>query len=158
MKIKSLEVYIVNIHPSKGDIDITDYDATKDRHNDIKYGDRNSHYDQQAVTIQTDFIDMIKKLKRIATKHIEDEEQKKMFQEDFESFLKSTESKSTDLSTGKHRTYQDLIKSGINLTKVIRIENTNYTNSFFGKTGDFTPEAIRGLIKQGEDDASTILK
>jgi NTE family protein len=157
-KIPELEVYIVNVHPSKGEVDLTDYDATKDRHNDIRYGDRNSHYDEQLVAIQTDFIDMIEELKKTATKHIESEEAKKAFKRDYENFLKNTKSKNTDANTGRNRTFHDLIKSGINLTKVVRIENTNYTNSYFGKTGDFTPEAIRSLIQQGEEDASKVLK
>ena len=96
-KIPDLEVYIVNVHPSKGDVDLTDYDATKDRHNDIRYCDRNSHYDHQAVTIQTDFIEMIEQLKKIAINHIQDEDERKTFQEDFGNFLKATESRNTSV-------------------------------------------------------------
>jgi NTE family protein len=157
-KIPDLEVYIVNVHPSKGDIDLTDYDATKDRHNDITYCDRNSHYDEQVLAIQTDFTDMIKELKRTAIRHIPSEEAKKAFKRDYENFLKNTRSKSIDVNTGTNRTFEDLIKNRINLTKVVRIENTDYTNSYFGKTGNLTPEAIQSLIKQGEDDASNVLK
>jgi hypothetical protein len=137
---------------------ITDYDATKDRHNDIRYCDRNSHYDEQVLAIQTDLIDMVKELKKTAIKHIESVEAKKEFESDYENFLKNTKSKDTDANTGRNTTFQDLIKSGINLTKVVRIENTNYTNSYFGKTGDFTPEAILRLIHRGEEDASNVLK
>ena len=43
-----------------------------------------------------------------------------------------------DVNTGRNRTFENLIESGINLTKVVRIENSNYTYSYFGKTGDFT--------------------
>jgi NTE family protein len=88
---------------------------------------------------------------------IENEDERKTFQEDFGNFLKTTESRSTEF-TGKHRTYEDRIKSGFNLTKVVRIENTNYTDSFFGKTGDFTLEAISKLIEQGESDASKVFE
>ena len=137
---------------------ITDYDATKDRHNDIRYCDRNSHYDEQVFAIQTDFIDMTEELKKTAIKHIESGKAKKQFEKDLENFLKNTTSKNRDANTGRNRTFQDLIKSGINLTKVVRIENTNYTNSYFGKTGDFTPEAILRLIHRGEEDASNVLK
>ena len=37
------------------------------------------------------------------------------------------------------------------LTKVMRIEHTDYTNRCFGKTVDFTLETIEDLIKQGEN-------
>jgi hypothetical protein len=101
---------------------------------------------------------MIKELKKTAIRHIPSEEAKKAFKRDYENFLKNTRSKSIDVNTGTNRTFEDLIKNRINLTKVVRIENTDYTNSYFGKTGNLTPEAIQSLIKQGEDDASNVLK
>jgi hypothetical protein len=85
--------------------------------------------------------------KQLLQKHIESGKAKKEFESDYENFLKNTKSKSMDVNTGRNRTFENLIESGINLTKVVRIENSNYTYSYFGKTGDFTPEAIRSLIK-----------
>ena len=54
---------------------------------------------------------------------------------------------------GEFRKYEDLIKGRVKLNKVVRIENTNYINSIYGKTGDFTVDTINNLIKQGEIDA-----
>jgi hypothetical protein len=96
--------------------------------------------------------------KKTAIKHIESGKAKKEFESDYENFLKNTKSKSMEVNTVRNRTFENLIESGINLTKVVRIENSNYTYSYFGKTGDFTPEAIRSVIKQGEEDASDVLK
>ena len=48
-KIPDLEVYIVNVNPSKMDIHMLpeDHDGVKDRNNDIIFGDRTSHYDEK---------------------------------------------------------------------------------------------------------------
>ncbi len=49
------------------------------------------------------------------------------------------------------------MKGRFKLTKVIRIENTNYINSISGKGGDFTTQTIEELIKEGEKDATNTL-
>jgi hypothetical protein len=51
------------------------------------------------------------------------------------------------------REYNDLIRDGFKLIKVVRIEHTNYINSVFGKTADLTIQTINKLIKEGECDA-----
>jgi hypothetical protein len=59
----------------------------------------------------------------------------------------------------------DLIKGRFKLTKVVRIERTNYidTNSgkeadYTSKPTDFTHQTIKKLIEQGEEDALEVLK
>ena len=70
-KIPNLEVYIVNVHPSKGDtIEEDDHDGIKDRINDITFFDRNSRYDENAVDTATDYIEIIDKLKDLAKRYI----------------------------------------------------------------------------------------
>jgi NTE family protein len=44
-EIPDLDVYIINMHPSKKDSIPTDLDGLKDRINDITLGDRDSRYD-----------------------------------------------------------------------------------------------------------------
>jgi len=46
-KIPNLEVYIVNVHPSKGDIHPTIYDEVKNKENNILFSDRSSENDQR---------------------------------------------------------------------------------------------------------------
>ena len=54
-KIPDLDVYIVNVHPSKRDIIPTDHDGVNDRFNDITYSDRNSGYDEMVTDVVTDY-------------------------------------------------------------------------------------------------------
>ena len=40
---------------------------------------------------------------------------------------------------------------------MVRIEHTNYVNSILGKTGDFTSDTVKKLIKEGQVDALVLL-
>jgi hypothetical protein len=148
-----LDVYIVNVHPSKIDVyNIPkNYDEVKDRNNDILYGDR-TYNDQYSASLITDYIDLIKRLKDLAINYIKEDNDRNAFQKEFES-LKAKEAKSTSDTVGEHREYKDLIKGRFELIKVKRIErqyDPNTSTSF--KDRDITPETIDKLIKEGEKD------
>jgi hypothetical protein len=49
--VPDLEVYIVNLHPSKQNRPSMDHDGIKDRQNDILFGDRNSRYDETLTNL-----------------------------------------------------------------------------------------------------------
>lgn len=150
-KIPDLEVYIVNVHPSKQyPLVVDDYDGVRDRIHDITFFDRNSRYDQNAVYMEADYSEIIDRAKELAKKYIGRNEIDG-FKNDFENFLtKQARSKS---SANKARTYRDLLNGRFNLTNVERIENIDYENSIFFKIADFTSKTIRDLIKKGEKDA-----
>ena len=155
-KIPDLEVYIINVHPSKMDINRLpdNYDGVKDRKNDIIFGDRNSLYDEKMSHLTTDYTNLVIQLKNLAEEAIynsDNNSKKKELGEKLKDIL-ATKTISKD---GKDdvRDYQNLINAGFKLTKVVRIERTNYINSIYGKTGDLTFETINKLIKEGECDA-----
>ena len=64
-EIPNLEVYIVNVLPSKQAEVPTDLDGVRDRINDITLSDRNSHYDEMVADLVTDYTDLIDKLKEL---------------------------------------------------------------------------------------------
>src|SRR5918911_1398150 len=68
-KIPDLDVYIINVHPSKQDTIPDNHDAVKDRINDIIQSDRNSHYDEMVTDLVTDYTDLIDELKELAKSH-----------------------------------------------------------------------------------------
>jgi hypothetical protein len=152
-----LEIYIVNVHPSRIDLNNIpkNYDEVKDRNNDILYGDR-TYKDQYAASLVTDYIDFIKDLKHLALNHINEDHDKKKFEEEYEK-LKTKEAKSTSSTAGEQRIYKDLIKGRFELSKVVRIErkyDPNISTSLKG--GDITPKTIEEMIKEGENDAASI--
>jgi NTE family protein len=158
-KIPDLDVYIINVHPSKQDKVPTDLDGVKDRINDITFMDRDSHYDEMVANLVTDYTDLIDRLKDFAKSHFENIETKDViFQNELESLLKNVEGK-TSRVVGEDRKYkEDLLKGRFRLTKVIRIENESYKDSISGKVGDFTSQSIRNLIEKGKQDARRVLE
>jgi hypothetical protein len=150
-KIPDLEVYIINLHPSKQPNPSTDHDGIKDRQNDITYFDRNSHYDEKITNLVTDYIDLINHLKCLALKHLDNDKDRSKFQQEFEDFLIRDAKSRGDYD--EHRKYKDLTICRFELAKVLRIEHTNYINSVFGKITDHTERTITQLIKEGKADA-----
>lgn len=165
-KIPDLEVYIVNLHPKKIDRLTTpkDFDGVKDRHNDLTYGDRSSHYDEKIIHLITDYRNFVIHINNLIKKFISNNSDvnniglqkiKEKLQLEYKNIL-STNTISKDYINGNEQIpikYEDLISYGFNLNKVIRIERTNYVNSISAKGADTTYETINKLIIEGECDA-----
>lgn len=157
-EIPDLDVYIINVHPSKQDEVPTDLDGVRDRINDITFSGRNSHYDEMVADLVTDYTELIDRLKELAKSHFTNrDESDAIFQNEFENLLNSTEAKSKG-DRGEHIKYKDLLKGRFKLTKVTRIEPESYKDSIFGKGGDFTSKTIMSLIEKGKQDARRVLK
>jgi NTE family protein len=152
-KIPDLDVYIVNVHPSKIDINNLpkDHDGVKDRNNDILYGDRTSHYDEKIAHLITDYARLVSQMKELieeAISKVNEKNEKRKLDKKLEDILSIK-----TISKDEARKYEDLIREEFNLNVVMRIERTNYINSVYGKTGDLTLETINKLIKEGKCDA-----
>ncbi len=171
-EIPELDVYIVNVHPSKRDNVLTDYDEVKNRVNDILFSDRSSRYDEmvtylatdynELVDISNDFTVLIDKLKNLTKSHLTHTSENHTFQRDVELLLKTTEAKRWK---GESEKYKDLVKGKFKLNHVVRIERSNEVDPSTGreadyssKPTDFTFDTIKKLIEQGQEDASKILE
>jgi len=155
-KIPDLEVYIVNVHPKKMDINIIPeyYDGVKDRQHDILYCDRSSKHDEKTSHLLSDYSDFVSKLKVLvddAVSKVGVESDRKDLVEKLESIL-DTQTNYKDKKDHTKR-YKQLVGRGFNLSKVVRIERKNYVDSISGKIADLTIETINKLIKEGECDA-----
>lgn len=155
-EIPKLDVYIVNVHPSKidnGKIPM-DHNGVKDRQNDITYADRNSRYDENMTRLIGDYASFVTEMKDLleeAISKVNDKNDKDVLKRKLNDILVTkTSSKGRKYEA---RNYEDLIRGRFKLNKVIRIERTNYINSIYGKTGDLTFQTIHKLIKEGECDA-----
>ena len=157
-EIPDLDVFIINVHPSKQVTVPPDLDAVQDRINDITYSDRNSHYDEMIADLLADYTELINKLKELAKSHFKNKgESDTRFLKEFESLLKAAQAKSREGNVGQ-RKYKDLVKARFKLNKVIRIEPESYKDSIYGKGADFTSETIRSLIEKGKEDARRVLE
>ncbi|MDN5846790.1 MAG: patatin-like phospholipase family protein, partial [Candidatus Nitrosocosmicus sp.] len=113
-KIPDLDVYIINVHPSRMDINPipNDHDGIMDRKNDIIFGDRTSHQDEEASHLITDYSNFVIQLKDLADKaihKIDDKETKDRLNEKLQEILvtKTYRNERKDES----RTYNDLMKN-----------------------------------------------
>ena len=157
-KIPDLDVYLVNVHPSKQNIVPTDPDGVKERTNDIIVSDRNSHYDEMVADLVTDYTELIYRLKELAKNHFKNKDGSNItFQNELENLLKTIEAISRG-GTREHRKYGDLVKGRFKLNKVVRIEHESYADSISGKGADFTSNTIMSLIERGKEDASRALR
>ena len=157
-KIPDLDVYIVNVHPSKQDTVPEDYDGIRDRINDLTFSDRNSQYDEMVADLVTDYTELINKLKEFAKKHFENkDESDNTFQNEFRDLLKKTTNEKTKRNTVEDKKYKDLTKGRFKVIKVTRIENESYEDSIYGKVTDFTYKTIESLIERGKQDARRVL-
>jgi predicted acylesterase/phospholipase RssA len=161
LPVPELEVYIVNLHPSKRHDLPTDHDGEKDRLNDIVYGDRSSNFDERQEHLAIDLQDFAAQLKHIseeAISRLDKESDRKELKERFEKVL-TTPTSGKDLKR-HHDTYDALLhlRKRYKLTKVVRIERANHPDSVSGKTGDFTAQTIKELIVEGMNDAANVFR
>jgi NTE family protein len=166
--IPDLEVYIVNLHPSKREDLPTDYDVVKDRENDILFGDRSSHYDEKMTYLVADLRDFAAQMKNLSAEAISkvtEGSDKKELQKKFDDILGKITTTACNKgfndnsSSEQNSTYDDLLNGQYRITKVVRIERGEradydyYADSISGKSGDFTAKTIAGLIEEGKRDA-----
>ncbi|HEY7082725.1 MAG TPA: patatin-like phospholipase family protein [Nitrososphaeraceae archaeon] len=151
-KIPDLEIYLINLHPSKIDDPIPpmDHDGVKSRQNDITFCDRSSHYDENMAHMISNYKDLGSRLKDLADRAIYNSNDPQL-REEFESILAMPTKDSESYSCR----YEDLLKGRYNL-KVYRIERKNDADEVFGKTADLSLKTIRQLIEKGERDATGI--
>jgi NTE family protein len=146
--VPDLEVYIINVWPSREDIVPSDYEGIKDRKNDIGHADK-TEYDQKVAVLVSDYIDLIREMRKIALDHITQPNKQKDFKEKLDRFLKAENIESKQ-RTGKPRKYEDLIKGRFKLSKVITIERKDDRHSISNKWADFSSKTIEDLIEEGQ--------
>ena len=173
-EIPDLDVYIINVHPSKYITDLhttkqdtipEDYDGVRDRINDITFSDRNSHYDEIVADLVTDYKDLVRDytelidgLKELTKSHLKNKDAGDIrFQNEIENLLKKTIEEKSRRSTVQDRKYKDLIKGRFKITKITRIEHESYKDSIYGKITDFTYKTIENLIAKGKEDARRVI-
>ena len=156
-KIPDLDVYIVDVWPTKQNNIPVDHDGVVDRNFELLLSDKTA-YDEKVADIVSDYINFVSELRDLANEAIDgigNANKKKDLQTRLETILK-TEAKSSHRS-GDPREYQDLIKGRFEIN-VIRIERTsNIDNDISNKLFDYSTDTIKQLTSDGFEDAMKIL-
>lgn len=137
-KVPDLEVYIVNVWPSREKVVPTDYDGAKERLNDIMFSDTTDH-DVRVAKVVSQQIDLIEKLIALGS---HDNQWRKKISEILDEINPQTNKRNIDI-----------IKGQFKIAKLVRIERRDDRHSISGKFSDFTVETINRLIDEGENDA-----
>jgi len=151
-RVPDLEVYVVNVWPTKEEDIQLDHDGVKDRRNDILYSDK-TEYDQKAAMFVSDYIHLIKQISDVtdeAISSIADPNRKQELKNKIESILDS-EAKNKGRSPPKKRKNKDLLRGRFDLIKVVTIERKDDLDNISDKWADFSLDTINQLIEDGEN-------
>jgi NTE family protein len=154
-KVPDLDVYIIDIWPTRDYAKPTNRDESVDRMNDIMSNDK-TDYDETVATFVSDYIDFVKQMRNLAAEAINEVFDSNDKKERLQNQLKNIPEKmarSTE-RTGQRRSYQDLIKGRFKLNKVVRIERKEDDNTISSKWQDFSSGTIKQLIDSGYNEGS----
>jgi NTE family protein len=153
-KVPDLDVYIVDIWPTRNYAKPINRDESVDRMNDIMSNDK-TDYDETVATLVSDYIDFVKRMRNLAAEAINkvpDSNDKNMLQDQLKN-IPQTKARSTK-RTGERRSYEGLIKGRFKLNKVVRIERKEDDNTISSKWQDFSSGTITQLIDSGYREGS----
>jgi len=141
--IPNLEVYIVDVWPTRKENLPIDHDGVMDRNYDLLLSDK-TDYDEKVANIVSDYITIVKDLIGLARS-------KKIPKTEIDDIL-SRSAKSSHRS-GIGRTYNDLIQGrfDIDVRRIERISNVD--NDIASKLFDYSADTIRQLTRDGYEDA-----
>jgi NTE family protein len=147
LTVPDLDVYIVDVWPSKEKNLPIDHDGVIDRNYDLMLCDK-TDYDEKVANIVSDYITIANDLIGLA-------KSKKIPKKEIDDILSRT-AKSTHRS-GLKRSYSDLIQGrfNINVKRIERTRNVDYDIS--NKLFDYSRDTIKQLREDGYYDAEKLL-
>jgi predicted acylesterase/phospholipase RssA len=156
-QIPQLDIYIVDVWPTKiRDIPM-DHDGVIDRYFDLLLDDK-TDYDEIVANIVSDYIDFVKQTRDLAVEAINtitDASKKNTLQKKLEKILKIKAK--TVQRTGEQRIYQDLLKGRFSMN-VTRIDRTDNVNDISNKLSDYSTDTLRQLRQDGYNDTLKVIQ
>jgi hypothetical protein len=147
--VPDLEVYIVDVWPTKEEPVPWDHDAVLDRKEDLLLNDK-TDYDEKTANIVSDYISLVEKFIDLAQRH-------NIQKSEIKDILSETTKRSKH-RTGPNRQYGDLINGRFDID-VHRIERKqNVELDINSKMLDYSTETIKQLMQDGYDDTRKIFK
>ncbi|MER5176510.1 MAG: patatin-like phospholipase family protein [Candidatus Nitrosocosmicus sp.] len=140
IQIPDLNLYIVDVHPSRNDNISFDRDGVLNRNIDITYHNRNL-YDIKVANIVSDYVDLFNEL-------IDNIEKNDSNDSIINKILSKTTSKSASRS-GEDRQYMDLLEGRFAINELHHFERRNDENAISNKAFDFSKQTINQLIEDG---------
>jgi NTE family protein len=146
-KVPTLNICVINVHPTTQTQIPTDHDGVIDRKNDITFSDR-SHKDEEVLLLVSDYIELVRELIILA-------KEAGVKDKDISSLLNQrTKYHGMNL---RPRLYKEIVEGRFDINKIIRIERKNDENTISDKTFDFSSGTIMQLIKDGFEDTADLI-
>ena len=146
-KVPTLNICVINVHPTTQTQIPTDHDGVIDRKNDITFSDR-SHKDEEVLLLVSDYIELVRELIILA-------KEAGVKDKDISSLLNQrTKYHGMNL---RPRLYKEIVEGRFDINKIIRIERENDENTISDKTFDFSSGTIMQLIKDGFEDTTDLI-
>lgn len=156
VEVPELEVYIVNVWPSREDNIPSDRDGVVDRYHDIGFSDRTDH-DEKVALLVSDYIELVNKIRNLALEQITTAKGQAKFKRGYDAFL-NTEGLSRNRK-GERSKYKSLTEGRSKLAEeVFKIERRDDKDNISNKFADFTTQTISRLIQEGENDARLMFR
>ena len=152
-----MDIYIVDVWPTKKKDIPTDHDGVIDRYFDLLLDDK-TDYDEIVANIVSDYIDFVKQTRDLAVEAINtitDASKKNTLQKKLEKILKIKAK--TVKRTGEQRTYHDLLKGRFSMN-VTRIDRTDNVNDISNKLSDYSTDTLRQLRQDGYNDTLKVIQ
>jgi len=146
--VPNLDLYIVDVHPSRNDNISLDRDGVINRNLDISYHNRNL-YDIKVANIVSDYINLANDLIKFAKEN-------GLKKEKIDEFLNQTNLQSKS-RVGDPRKYKDLLDGRFSIEKVTHLERKNDVNTISNKAFDFSSQTINQLIEDGKKETAEYL-
>jgi NTE family protein len=147
--VPDLDLYIVDVHPSRNDNLSLDRDGVANRNIDVAYHNRNL-YDIKVANIVSDYINLANKL-------IEYAKQKGIKEEDIDKDVLNQLTNQSKSRSGVSRRYKSLLEGRFSINNVTHLERKNDDNTISNKAFDFSSQTIRQLIEDGKNETEKYL-
>jgi hypothetical protein len=146
-KVPTLNVCVINVHPTTQTQIPIDRDGVIDRKNDITFSDR-SHKDEEVLLLISDYVELVRDLIRIAREAGAKDK-------DISSLLNQrTKYHGMNL---RPRLYKEMVEGRFDINEIVRIERKNDEHTISDKTFDFSSGTITRLLKDGFEDTIDLI-
>ena len=146
-KVPTLNICVINVHPTTQTQIPTDHDGVIDRKNDITFSDR-SHKDEEVLLLVSDYIELVRELIILA--------KEAGVKDKVITNLLNQRTKYHGMNL-RPRLYKEIVEGRFDINKIIRIERKNDENTISDKTFDFSSGTIIQLIKDGFEDTTDLI-
>jgi hypothetical protein len=146
-KVPTLNICVINVHPTTQREIPIDHDGLINRRNDITFSDR-SHKDEEVLLLVSDYIELVRELIRVA--------KEAGAKDKIITNLLNQRTKYHGMNL-RPRLYKEIVEGRFDINQIVRIERKNDEHTISDKSFDFSSGTIAQLLKDGYADTMNFI-